>query len=56
MKIINTIRDWAVYTLGEIWAICEVVKEEEIWRPGFDSFEAFKSTPLFPQVINQMLR
>ena len=56
MKVINTTRDQAIHTLKKMWAICEVVKEEEIWRPDFDSFEAFKSTLPFPQVIDQMLR
>ena len=42
IKIINTTRDLAIYTLKKMWAICKVVKEEEIWRPDFDSFEAFR--------------
>ena len=56
IKIINTARDQAIHTLKEMKAICEVVKEEEIWRPGFDSFEAFKSTLPFSQVTDHMLR
>ena len=32
-------RGQALHTLKTMWVLCEVAKEEEIWRPKFDSFD-----------------
>ena len=44
------------HILKTMWALCEVVEEEKIWSPRFDSFDESKASFPFRHRIDMMLK
>ena len=53
--LINSTRVQALQSLKTMWALCEIVEKEDIWRLEFNSLDDFKRALNYEYVINQML-